>query len=582
MYVTTIPNRKSKPTILIRESYREDGRVKNRTIANITSWPTEKIEALTELLKGNSKKHKPYPSLEDIDIKRSLPHGHVAAVFKSLCKCGLHNIIHHAESKEKNIITALIVNRIINPSSKLATANQLNIESATSSLSEILNLQYITEDDIYHAMDWLFDQKEEIEKRLAKRHLTEGSLVLYDITSVYMEGKKCPLAQYGHNRDKKKGKTQIVVGLLCDTNGYPVSTDVFEGNMGDPSTLKKQIEKIRNQFGIKKIVLVGDRGMITQARIREELSPDENLDWISALKGSAIKTLVENNEFEPSLFDEWGLAEIVSKEYPDERIIVCYNPLLAVKRKKVRQHLITKTEEKLDKIRTAVEREKRPLRGADKIGVRVGKIINANKVGKHFKVNITDSSFDYELKDESIEGESVLDGFYAVRTSLEKSEMQTSDVVKNYKRLTEVEKAFRIMKTFDLNVRPVYHYKASRVASHVFLCMLCYYVEHFMHEKLAPLLYHDENRKAVEDQRVSVVAPAVRSPEAKKKEMTKKTEEGLRVHGFKNLLQNLGTLTKNWLQVKLGRGMNEQIVKYALPTPFQNQVFKLLGVSFKV
>lgn len=576
MYVTTVPNRNSNPTILIRESYRENGKVKNRTIANITRWPKEKIEALKKVLKGTPL----YDAETAFNISRSLPHGHVAAVLGSLKKLNLHRIIDSHESFNRKLIIAMIVARILFPQSKLATALSINEKNAQSSLGGILEIDDLNENNLYDAMDWLLERKERIENKLAKRHLDNNSLILYDISSTYLEGTKCPLSARGHNRDKKKGKLQLVFGLLCNQEGCPVSVEVYKGNTSDATTLKSQINKIRNRFNITKIIIVGDRGMITETRIRKDLEGMEGVDWITALKSCSIKKLVDQKAFEPTLFDEWGLAEINSPDYPGERLIICINSFLREKRNRTRNELIKQTEELLEKIKKATQREKRPLQGEKEIALRIGKVINKFKMNKHFTTTVTNNSFEYEINQESVKHESLLDGFYVVRTSIESNKMNDTDVVRNYKKLAEVEKAFRIMKTTDLHLRPIYHYREKRVRSHIFLCMLSYYVEWHMRKQLTPLLYYDEYKKIVENNRETAVAPAVRSTDAKRKDQTKKTVDDEAVHSFRSLVLNLGTLTKNWIKMKV-KNIGE-IIKYSQPTPFQKKVFDLLGISYKM
>ena len=381
MYIERIPNRNSPPAVLLRESYREGGKVRKRTIANLSKLPTETVDDLKILLKGGK-------AVEDLEstfkIIRSRPHGHVAATLGSLRKLGLHNLIDSSNSRIRRLIEAMIVGRIVNPASKLATARGLDGDTFFSSLGEVLRLEGADEDELYLAMDFLLERQEDIENNLAKLHLKEGCLVLYDVSSTYLEGKTCPLARYGYNRDKKRGKLQIVFGLLCNDEGCPIAVEVFEGNTSDPKTFTNQIEKVSSRFGIERVVWVGDRGMITQARIREDLKDKEGLDWISALRAPQIKKLVEQSAIQLSLFDEQNLASITSEDYPGERLIACRNPLLAAERKRNREELLQATEKELDKIVVATNRKNRPLKGEDNIGVRVGKVINKFNVEKHF------------------------------------------------------------------------------------------------------------------------------------------------------------------------------------------------------
>jgi len=419
-----------------------------------------------------------------------------------------------------------------------------------------------------------------MERQLAKRHLADGSLVLYDVTSTYFEGRCCPLARLGHARDGKKGKLQIVIGLVCNPQGCPVSVEVFEGNTGDPKTVRSQIKKVREKFGIRRIVLVGDRGMITEARIREDLKEDKDLDWVTALRAPAIKELAENKRITPELYDDWGLAEVNCEEYPGERLIVCKNPLLAVERARKRIDLLGATEKNLEEIKQATQRVKRPLTGAANIGVRVGKVINHYKMAKHFVTEIGETGFSYRRKEESIAEEGGLDGIYVIRTSVSKEQMSAEDAVSSYKRLSVVERAFRCIKTVDLKIRPINHRLAERVRSHVFICMLAYYVEWHMRGKLKPVLFDDTDVQRMEKERISAVAPRERSPKAKRKANSKSMEQGLPAQSFRTLLKDLGTLTKNWMATKNDARIG--FVLYTNPTPLQAKVFELLGVSVRM
>lgn len=574
MYVATIPNRSSPPAILLRESHREEGQVKTYTLANITHWPDEKIETLRRVLKGETL----VSPTEAFEIERSLPHGQVAAVLGTLRRLGVDRIVATKGSLERRLVLAMIAARIFDPRSKLATARGLGSETACTSLGEMLDVGSATENDLYTAMDWLLEKQPAIEKALAKRHLSEGTLVLYDVTSSYYEGRTCPLARRGHNRDGKKNKLQIVYGLLCNVDGCPIAVEVFEGNTADPKTLSVQIRKIRVRFGIKRVVLVGDRGMLTEARIREELAPVDGLDWITALRAPAIRKLVEEGAFAPvSLFDDRDLAEITSPSYPGERLVVCHNPLLAEERTRKRGELLQATEAELEKIAAATRRAKRPLRGQDKIGLRLGKVLNRFKMAKHFRIDITDDTFHYERDAEKIAEEAALDGIYIVRTSVSDKVLGAEETVRAYKGLSVVERAFRSFKTVDLKVRPIYHRSPGRVRAHVFLCMLAYYVEWHMRQALSPILFDDEDKHAAQTARESVVAPAQRSDRAERKALTKRTEDDQPVHSFQTLLADLATLTKN--RVRFLHGDTETTQMLARPTPLQKRAFDLLGVT---
>jgi transposase len=574
MYIETVPNRKSPPCILLRESYRQDGKVKKRTVANLSNWPADLVENFRLLLKGGTVMER---IDESFDVLRSRPHGHVAAVIGSLRKTGLDRMIAGKGLKEHALSIAMIAARIIDPQSKLATSRGLNDETLFSTLSEELGLENSDEDELYAAMDWLGERQQRIESRLAKKHLDNGSLVLYDVTSTYFEGRSCPLAKLGHNRDGKKGKLQIVFGLLCTEQGCPVAVEVFSGDTGDPSTLAEQIKKIRDRFGLEQVIMVGDRGLITEARIREEIRPVQGLEWITALRFSQIRKLVDSGSLQLSLFDEQDLAEIIDPSYPDERLVVCRNPLLAEERARTRSDLLAATEKELKKIAEATRRTKRRLKGKDKIALRVGKVINKFKVGKHFHVNIEEESFSYHLKEDNIAREKALDGIYVIRTSLSSYKMTSEAAVQAYKQLSSVEQAFRCFKSIDLKVRPIHHHLEHRVRAHVFLCMLAYYVEWHMRQILAPILFDDENPQQAQASRSSVVAPAQRSASAKAKAGRKRTEDGFPVHSFRTLLKDLATICKNRIQPHLPGAL--AFDKITVPTPLQAKAMKLLRVK---
>ena len=574
MYIETVPNRSSPPAVLLREGWREGKRVRKRTLANLTAWPAEKVETLRRLLKNE-----PLVGRDDaFDIERSLPHGHVAAVLGTLRKLRLDRTIAAAASPQRERVLALIVARILDPGSKLATARGLAEATARDSLAETLGLGAIDEDDLYAAMDWLLQRQHAIERRLAKRHLADGALVLYDLTSVYLEGRRCPLAKRGYSRDGKRGKLQIEFGLLCDREGCPVAVEVFDGNTADPATVGAQIDKLRRRFGLSRVVLVGDRGMLTEARIREDVRP-AGLDWISALRAPALRELVESGAVQMSLFDETDLIEIRSPAYPGERLMVCRNPLLAAERARKREDLLQSTEGELDPIVAATKRDKRRLKGQDKIGVRVGKVVGKYKMAKHFELEIAENAFTYRRKPESIAAEAALDGLYIVRTSLPAGELDAEGTVRAYKRLSVVERAFRSLKTVDLKVRPIYHRAAGRVRAHVLLCMLAYYVEWHMRERLKPLLFDDDDAAAAAAARPSIVAPAEVSRSAKNKAQRKRNASGCPVHSFRTLLDDLATVAKNRVVARLPD--TEPFKVLTRPTALQREAFKLLGVRLE-
>lgn len=573
MYIEVVPNRRSRPAVLLREGWREGKRVRKRTLANLSDWPAERVEALRAVLKGARVTG---PLDDAFDIVRSRPHGHVAAVLGTMRRLGLPKLLG-PDRPERARVLAMIAARIVAPSSKLATARALSTETLTSTLGEMLEIQRVDEDALYEAMDWLLPRQAAIETELAQRHLSEGTLVLYDISSTYFEGRCCPLAKLGHSRDGKKGKLQIVFGLLCNAEGCPIAVEVFEGNTGDPKTLGGQIEKVRGRFGLRRIVLVGDRGMITSARIRDELRQVEGLSWISALRAPAIRQLVEQNALQLSLFDQKDLAEIRSPLFPGERLIACHNPLLAEERARKRRELLEATERKLEQIVAATQRVKRPLRGAEKIGQRVGRVIGRFKMAKHFRVEITATSLRYERDQESIAAEDALDGIYVVRTSVSPELFAAEDAVGAYKRLSVVERAFRSLKTVDLKVRPIFHWSADRVRAHVFLCMLAYYVEWHMRQALAPILFDDDDKVGATARRKGVVKPAQRSARALCRAATKRTDDDEPVHSFQSLLRDLATITKNRIQPRIAGA--EPFDRITLPTPLQRRALELLGVT---
>ena len=573
MYIEVVPNRRSRPAILLREGWREGKKVRKRTLANLSDWPPQRLEALRAVLQGQSV----VGHLESaFEIVRSRPHGHVAAVRGTLLRTQLDRLLARSRSRERDLCLAMIAARLLSPGSKLAVARSLWAETAESTLGEVLGVEDADEDACYAAMDWLLVRQVSIENALAKRHLAEGALVLYDVTSTYFEGRTCPLAQLGHSRDGKKDKLQIVIGLLTNGEGCPVAVEVFEGHTGDPKTLASQVRKLRERFGLARVVLVGDRGMITDARIREDLSPAEGLDWITALRAPAIAALVEGGSLQLSLFDERDLAEIRDPSYPGERLVVCKNPLLAQERGRKRRELLAATERELEAVAQAVARAKRPLRGKAPIGLRVGKEMARFKMAKHFELTITDDGFRYERNEAAIAAEAALDGFYVVRTTVDAERLSAEDVVLSYKRLAHVERAFRSLKTLDLHIRPIHHRKADRVRAHVLLCMLAYYVEWHMRRALAPILFDEDDPPAAEALRASVVAPAQRSPRARAKAATQRTPDGEPVHSFASLLRSLATIVKNRVQPRADHTTAFDVV--TTPTPHQKHALDLLNV----
>jgi transposase len=579
MYVASVPNRSSPPAILLRESYREAGKVKTRTIANISHLRPLQIEALRGALSGAvSPSGLSLP--DSFRIERSRPHGHVAAVLGSLRKLQLDSMLDSQPSRQRDLVVAMIAARILDPASKLATARGLHSDTLISTLGELLALDSASETELYPAMDWLLARQEQIEKELAKRQLQDGAMVLYDLTSTYFEGRHCPLGKLGHSRDDKSGKLQIVFGLLTNALGCPVAVEVFAGNTADPNTVATQVNKLRLRFGLRQVVLVGDRGMITSARIRQDLPASHGIEWISALRATQIQKLARDGQLQMSLFDKTDLVEIAHPDFPGERLVACFNPLLAEERARKRPDLLTATEKQLEKIAAATKRSRRPLRGKQNIGLRAGKILNRYKMGKHFQLRIEEDSFHYERKAANIEREQSLDGIYVIRTSVRAEALSSPQVVASYKSLSGVERAFRSLKTVDLHVRPIHHRLPDRVRAHILLCMLAYYVEWHMRQALAPLLFDDHDKPQAQAARTSIVAPAVRSDAARRKAATRKTEEGLKVHSFQTLLSDLATIAKNRIQPK-----DKKIPAFDMlttPTPLQQQAFDLLGVTLRI
>jgi hypothetical protein len=579
MYVERIPNRNSPPAILLRESYREGDKFKRRTLANLSDWPAAKIEALRRVLRDEAVAPTDQQALT---LLRSLPHGHVAAALGTLRKLGLERILSQGgrqPRREVALCIAMIVARLVDPASKLATARGLADETATCSLGQALGLGAVDEQELYETLDWLVGQQERIERALARRHLEHGTLVLYDVTSTYFEGRTCPLAKRGYSRDGKRGKLQIVFGLMCTTEGCPVAVEVFEGNVGDPSTLPSQISKLKQRFDLDRVVLIGDRGMITQARIEETVKP-AGLNFITALRAPAIRGLAEAGTIQLSLFDQHDLAEISSPDYPGERLVACRNPLLADERARKRHELLDATEQDLLDVQARVRRAKRPLRGQDKIALAVGAVVNHYKMAKHFAVTITDYDLTFERKTEQIDDEAMLDGVYVLRTDLKSETLDATATVRAYKDLATVERAFRSLKTVDLEVRPIHHRRAQRVRAHVLLCMLAYYLEWHMRQALKSILFDDHDKVAAEAARASIVAKAGRSDAADRKAATKRTHDDLPVHSFRSLLADLATVTRN--TIAMTQTPDAAFVLYPKLTPVQDRAFHLLGLPVKL
>jgi hypothetical protein len=575
MYVARVPNRGSPPAVLLRESYREAGKVKNRTLANLSSWPEAKVDALSRVLKGQP----PAAALDGaFEITRSLPHGHVAAVLGTLRDLGLEELIDPAPSRHRDLVTAMAVAQVIAPGSKLAIARGLRDATAASSLGEVLGLGSCDEDDLYAAMDWLQARQEQIQDALAARHLAGGTLVLYDVSSAAFEGRTCPLGAIGHPKDGVRGRLQIVYGLLTSKEGIPVAIEVFAGNTGDPKTVASQVDKVKDRFGISQVVLVGDRGMLTAARLREDVRP-AGLDWITALRAPQVKKLARDGDLQLTLFDTQDLAEITSPDFPGERLVACMNPFGEAERARKRESLLAATEADLAKIAAACARVRAPLRGQDKIAVRVDRVLNRRKVGKHFTTDIGEDRFSYHRNQDSITAEAALDGIYVLRTSVEPGDLDSGEIVSSCKALAQVERAFRAFNT-DLDIRPIRHRTEDRVRAHVFLRMLSYYITWHMHARLAPLLFTDDDKPAARAARQSPVAPAARSQRALAKAAAKRTDDELPVHSSASLLADLATICLNTIAPADPDLPGFRLV--TTPTPLQRRALDLLGVSHRL
>jgi hypothetical protein len=582
MFIETVPNRASPPAVLLRESFRDDdGRSQKRTLANLSKLPGAVLEGLKSLLKGGIVIGTDPTSLR---IERSLPHGHVAAALGTIRKIALDRLIlstakDAASRRFCDLVVAMIVDRLIAPRSKLGFVRAVDEATATTSLGVTLGLGTVREREPYDALDWLVERQQRIENGLARRHLKDGVLVLYDVSSSYFEGRQCPLARHGYSRDHRGDRLQIVYGLLCTRDGLPVAVEVFDGNTADPATLSNQVSKLKQRFGLSRVVLVGDRGMITSARIEEDLKP-AGLDWISCLRAPAIQELAaEQGPLQLSLFDDRDLAEISAPEqFPGERLIVCRNRDLAAERARKREALLIATERELVRVQARIGRKgKAGLHTAAEIGLAAGAVRDSRKVGKHFVIDIADGRFGFRRDAEKIAEEARLDGFYVIRTSVPAEQLDAGETVQAYKDLARVERAFRCLKTVDLDIRPIRHWSPDRVRAHVFLCMLAYHVEWHLRQALAPLLFHDTNIEAARARRTSPVVPTEPSKLAKTKKATKRNADGLPVMRFADLMDHLGTLTRNTMRVSLQA--NHTFTQFASPTPIQEAAFRLLDLE---
>jgi len=561
MYIDIVPNRKSPPAILLRESIRQGEKIVKRTLANLSSLSIDQAQAIRRILKGE----KLVQPEEHFTVLSSRPHGHAEAVLLTIRRLGLDKLIFSRRCKERDLVIAMIASRIICPQSKLALTRDLE----NTTLGESLGIEGVDEDDLYAAMDWLHKRQDGIEKRLAARHLQEGVQVLYDLSSSYFEGRKCPLAARGYNRDQKKGKLQVNYGLLTDNRGCPVSISVFPGNTSDPKTLMPQVEKLQKDFGLKSVVLVGDRGMITQKQI-DDIKELEGMEWITALKTGSIRKLMNAKAIQLTLFDERNLFEFTHPDFPGEKLVACRNPELAYRRKHKRAALLKATIEALEKIQGMIERGY--LKDADKIGIRVGRVINKYKMAKHFKLEITEKELYFEIDEEKVNEEAALDGIYVIRTSLEK--LSAADAVRHYKSLSHVERAFRSIKTMDLEVRPINHHLEKRVKAHLFLCMLAYYVKWHMMEAWRPLLFADEDQQA--KQKRDPVATAQRSAQAEEKVQGKRLTDGSIAHSFQSMLRNLATIVRNTCQSRDAEGGMPSFTMDTQLTQKHEEAFRLL------
>jgi hypothetical protein len=531
MYIDVVPNRSSPPAVLLRESFRQDGKVRKRTVANLSSLSPQQVEDLRLVLKGT----RIAPVDQLFDVISSRHHGHAAAVVSALQRLKFDKLLDSRASRQRQVVLAMIAARVLDPRPELATANTLD----NTTLPQLFDVPGVDENELYDAMDWLLERQAPIENKLAKRHIGEGSLALYDLSSSYFEGSTCPLAMRGYNRDKKKGKLQVNYGLLTDRRGCPIAISVFDGNVNDTKTLLPQVRLLRDRFGFESFVLVGDRGMITQKQV--DSLREQDVEWITALRPDAIRKLVADRSIQPGLFDERNIAEIDHPDFPGERLIVCRNSDLGKLRAAKRSDMLNATTAELEKVASRVERGR--LVGSDKIGVRVGRVINKYKMAKHFELDIQNDHFGFQRKHEAITAEAALDGLYVVRTSLPEPRMDRDEVVRSYKQLSQVERSFRSMKTMDLHIRPIHHRTENRVRAHIFLCMLAYYVQWHMLEAWRPLLFCDEDldAKCTRDP----VAPARRSAAADLKAATKRTTDGRRAHSFRTLLADLSTVVRN-------------------------------------
>jgi len=566
MYIESVPNRNSPPAVLLRQGWREGHKTRKRTLANLSDWPQQKIETFRRLLRDET-----LVSPADLfRTRQTLPHGHVEAVLTTIRKLGLDSILAVKRCRERDLVVAMIAERLIHPCSKLAATRDWH----TTTLAEELSVQDATEDDLYHAMDWLLERKARIEKKLAQRHLVDGAIVLYDVSSSYYEGRTCPLAQFGHDRDGKKGLPIIVYGVMTDGEGRPLAVEVYPGNTGDPTTVADQVDKLRDRFQLSHVVLVGDRGMLTQPQI-DKMKTHPGLGWITALTSLAIRDLVAAGALQLSLLDEKNLAEIASPVYPGERLMVCHNPLLEEERGRKRRELLEATEKQLAKIdKQVARRTKKPMKAAE-IGLKVGKLLGRYKMGKHFQYSIGEGTFAWSRREESIQQEAKLDGIYVIRTSEAAERLSAEDTVRSYKSLSQVERAFRSLKGIDLLVRPIRHRSEDRVPAHIFLCLLAYYVEWHLRRAWAPLLFEDEELPE-QRRRRDPILPAASSESAKRKKATHQTADGFPVHSFQTLMAELASRARVTYELQ-SDSSSPTFQQVPEPKPLQAKAYQLLA-----
>ena len=578
MYIERVPNRNSMPAVLLRESWRENGKTKKRTVGNLSSLTDETVEAVRAALKGEvvpaaQAISEPEKSLEIINARQ---HGHVAAIVAMLKKSGLLQDIDRKPSRQRDIVVAMIADRLLHGDSKLATARHCQKETAATTLGELLSLEDLDEHECYLAMDWLLERQESMQKKLAKKHLADGGPVLFDLSSSYFEGHTCPLAKHGYSRDKRGDLPQVNYGMYCNADGVPIGVEVLAGNESDRVAFPKAVERVRNDFGRKNVIFVGDRGMIGGKAIDDYLRGEEGARWITALNSASIAKLQRQGDIQLSFFDQRDLVSITHPDYPDERLIVCRNPLLADERARKRDALLAATEKLLAKVKAKVNRKRKPLRGKPEIGIEVGKVVNSKKVAKHFRIEIGDDSFEYSRDQEKVNTEASLDGLYVIRSNVEPSEMSDEGIVAHYKNLALVERAFRSLKSIDIRVRPINHRLANRVRSHIFICMLAYYIEYQMRLALAPLMFVDEEKSSAET-RNSVVSSASRSDSAKRKDATHRNEHGFRLSSFRDILESLSAVIRSTVTIK-GHPKG-RFKTTSRPTPYQQEIIRHLGME---